>query len=323
MLTLEKSKNEAKDKREEKIISYLNTLEKHFTTEKNPNLYQERFHRINKALMSIKQHSNCYVSDFSLQEKATNDSQGSISDEEMKIPQEEKDKEVDELLEYIENELSISSKKKKGDPNSLTPVKENKDEKRLSKIFLKIELKLKTHLEQQEANKSNSTKERRSIFNKRSSILPKLIKNFFEEKDKVKNQVKEQMDKRRSLYTGGNIGSSFRKGEKNEFNPIHSGKKHLSFSEKQEFAPVDKKKKSVTRFDIASLVQNQGEIENEDDNQDIYDDIEYEDVEMGDDDNQMSSATTNYFEQFKRSSIIRDSGKMNGYMNQIQEVDEN
>lgn len=321
MLTVEKSNNESKDKREEKIISYLNTLEKHFTTEKNPNLYQERFHRINKALMSIKQHSNCYVSDFSIQEKETKNLEESISDEEMKAPQEEKDKEVDELLKYIEKELSISSKKEKGDPNSLTPVKENKDEKRLSKIFLKIELKLKTHLEQQEACKSNSTQGRRSLFNKRSSILPKLIKNFFEEKDKVKNQVTEQMNKRRSLYTGGNIGSSFRNGEKADFNPIHSGKKHLSFSEKQEFAPVDKKKKSVTRFDIANLVQNKDE--NEDDNQDIYDDIEYEDVEMCEDDNQMSPTTTNYFEQFKRSSIIRDSGKMNGYMNQIQEVDEN
>ena len=269
------TQNENPSVKNQKLLQYLETLENHCALDKSMNLYQERFHCIHKAINSIKQHSDCYVSDFLshykpsssplTEEEKQNTPMISSTTTNSKI----KEKEVDQILQFIESELYINKENKSNinsnntssSANSDTPIKDNKiNNKRLSKVFLKIELKLKTHLEEQKVIDNNSLRGsnfsmnsknsiygmnemNKSIRKHRHSFLPQVMRNFFVDK--------ENMDKssqhRKSVFTKGRIRSSLKTSE------LVSGsfKKKLSVSEcnfKKKIG-IDSEQREISRFD--------------------------------------------------------------------------
>ena len=197
MLTEIKQELSAQELREQKIRTYLSTLEANFSSQFNSKLLQERVHRINKAMKSIKDHSGCFVTPFSPDDKPIiiNDTK------EEEIAKESRDQEIDELLSMLEKDLNL---KNECTPNTNTPIKVNKDEKRLSKMFIEIELKLKSYLEQQEIMRSSEKKPRPSLRQKRNSVLPSLLKNYFDDQEKVKMESSlfvRNVTKRNVMYS--------------------------------------------------------------------------------------------------------------------------
>ena len=170
-------------------------------------------------MKSIKDHSGCFVTPFSPDDKPIiiNDTK------EEEIAKESRDQEIDELLSMLEKDLNL---KNECTPNTNTPIKVNKDEKRLSKMFIEIELKLKSYLEQQEIMRSSEKKPRPSLRQKRNSVLPSLLKNYFDDQEKVKMEVKNELERRKSEKNKDGLRFSIKK--KNE----DSEKKKYCYSEK-------------------------------------------------------------------------------------------
>ena len=221
------------------ILSCLTFLEKFY--EKSQDKYhQERLFRINKAINSIKKYSNCKVSSFKFNPKKPslnelcpdiNNNQSlplvesvkeenSVEDIILLIEKELKDNGINE--KDINNSLLSTSKKslnssdnmeisEKNDASlrnlsSTTQIapKVNLTQKRLSKLFLKIELKLKTFLQEHnmknelnsdEKENNNGSKEKDEENNKLFSFegkltkspskLPNVIDSFFSDKKRL------------------------------------------------------------------------------------------------------------------------------------------
>lgn len=271
-----KKEDENPSVKNQKLIQYLETLENHCALDKSMNLYQERFHCIHKAINSIKQHSDCYVSDFLSHYKPSSSPLNEEKKENIQTTSltttannKIKEKEVDQILRFIESELYINKENKSNinsnntssSANSDTPIKDNKiNNKRLSKVFLKIELKLKTHLEEQKMIDNNSLRGsnfsmhsknsfyginemNRSIRKHRHSFLPQVMRNFFVDKENMEKNSQH----RKSVFTKGRIRSSLKTSE------LVNGsfKKKLSVSEcnHKNKLGFDSEQKEVSRFD--------------------------------------------------------------------------
>ena len=230
-----KSKPHNLDKNQ--IMSYLSLLEKIYNKENCDKLHQERIFRITKALNSIKKYSNFKVSPFRLSKSSIQKEEQKVQNEtENKIIKENEDeqKDIEDIMCMIEKELKlngidttnlendsfISTNVKSQNSNSVpntqskdSPIQntQNKNtQKRLSKLFLKIEMKLKTYLQSEQENDSKSnilgkedqkcdkTNDNNDINNKsnvdnnnkinlskRPSKLPELENSFFSNKKKV------------------------------------------------------------------------------------------------------------------------------------------
>ena len=250
-----------KDKKQ--ILSYLAFLERFYEKSKD-NSHQERLFRINKAINSINKYSNCKVSSFNVKPSKT----VLKSDEkEFIIPQKkvEDSNEIEDILKIIEKELKQNGINEKDISNSLlsTSIKTNNspkdietnekqstlnvnnekfpktnfNQKRLSKLFLKIELKLKTFLQENSGNdemkddydkeNSNDNKNNDNIqnenknisyennLNKSPSKLPKVIDSFFSNKKKVDSILSKVRKQRRKSVMDFNVNyCNFPKEEK-------------------------------------------------------------------------------------------------------------
>ena len=222
------------------IMSYLSLLEKIYNKENCDKFHQERIFRITKALNSIKKYSNFKVSPFRL-------SKSSIPKEEQKVlnetenntikENEDEQKDIEDIMCMIEKELKlngidtnniendsfISTNVKSQNSNSV-PDTQSKDsplqstqnkntQKRLSKLFLKIEMKLKTYLQSEQENdskpklvskedqkcdninnnelnnKSNVDKDNKINMSKRPSQLPELENSFFSNEKNVEMMI--------------------------------------------------------------------------------------------------------------------------------------
>ena len=229
------------------ILSYLSLLEKIYQQSQDKS-HEERLFRINKAINSIKKYSNCKVSSFNFKSTKNIPTQKMQKSEENNqnpsIPElpEEKDNSINDILLLIEKELkenginekdinnSFLSTSKKSinspDNNNETNDKNTSasgsipktyiNQKRLSKLFLKIELKLKTYIqennikkdlidEEKENNNSNEKIKNENEENnnliytfgaKSPSKLPNVIDSFFSDKNKV-NSILEKVKKQR------------------------------------------------------------------------------------------------------------------------------
>ena len=233
-----------------KLLSYLSILEKIYDNQKNDNSDQERIFRLSKAINSIKNYSNIKVTAFNLKNLSSNKKEKSEDDDNKDSNEKDNEKtEIDDLLCFIEKELklngidvnnvndsflstNVKSENSDSKSDTTTPgkVSENKPEtiianntnqknqRRLSKLFLKLEMKLKTFLQENSQNSSTTKlisdkeKVKDNIDNKnedeniskkarrRPSKLPDLSNSFFSNKEKVEallNRAKKQ--RRRSM----------------------------------------------------------------------------------------------------------------------------
>lgn len=223
------------------ITSYLSLLEKIYNKENCDKFHQERIFRITKALNSIKKYSNFKVSPFRLNKSSIPKEEQKVQNEKEKEAEnntikenEDEQKDIEDIMCMIEKELKlngidttdiandsyISTYVKSQNSNSVpnTQMKDspllstqNKNtQKRLSKLFLKIEMKLKTYLQSEQENdskpklvtkenqkcdninnnndlnnKSNVDNNNKINMSKRPSKLPELENSFFSNKKKV------------------------------------------------------------------------------------------------------------------------------------------
>ena len=230
---------------DKRIISYLSLLE-NFYQQSQDKSKQERLFRINKAINSIKKYSNCKVSSFNFKPSKTNNNE-SISE----VPS-KKEKDIEDILLFIEKELkenginendinnsSLDNSKKLLNPSDNLEIanenisviecnskaekipKSNINQRRLSKLFIKLELKLKTFLqeynmkkdeENNDANFQQNIKED-NIFayslgrkiTKSPSKLPNVIDSFFSDKNKVNSILQKVKNQRRKSVMDFNM----------------------------------------------------------------------------------------------------------------------
>ena len=296
-----------KDKKQ--ILSYLTFLEKFYEKSKD-NSHQERLFRINKAINSINKYSNCKVSSFNVKPSKTN---SKTDEKEFIIPKKnsEDSNDIEDILKIIEKELKQNGINEKDISNSLLSTsiktinspkdvetnekqsslnvnneefpKTNFNQKRLSKLFLKIELKLKTFLQENSGNdelkgdngkeNSNDNKNNDNIqnenknisceinINKSPSKLPKVIDSFFSNKKKVDSILSKVRKQRRKSVMDFNVNyGNFPKEEKENVyvqnsegdeNPNKKGKKIIACSAQVEIR--NKIKKNPTSEKISNF----------------------------------------------------------------------
>jgi len=312
------------------ILSCLTFLEKFY--EKSQDKYhQERLFRINKAINSIKKYSNCKVSSFkfkpkkpSLNEQCPNidnnqclplvesvKEENSVEDIILLIEKELKDNGINE--KDINNSLLSTSKKslnssenmeisEKNDsslnPSLTTQIapKVNLTQKRLSKLFLKIELKLKTflqehnmknelNLDEKENNNGSNEKddENNKLFSfegkltKSPSKLPNVIDSFFSDKNMVNsilNNVKKQ--RRKSVMDYNTKYSHLSKDEKENEYVNDSGDKEQNGKKRKKIMPCSAQvvmRQKATKKHTSEKVSNFYDMidEKEEDKEDLED----------------------------------------------------
>ena len=297
----------SKDKKH--ILSYLTFLEKFYEKSKD-NSQQERLFRINKAINSINKYSNCKVSSFNVKPSKTilksNEKEAIISQKNA-----ENSNDIEDILILIEKELKQNGINEKDISNSLlsTSIKTNNspkdkeanekqsslnvnneefpktnyNQKRLSKLFLKIELKLKTFLQENSGkdelkgdndkensndnkNNDNTQNENKNIsydnnLNKSPSKLPKVIDSFFSNKKKVDSILSKVRKQRRKSVMDFNVNyCNFPKEEKEKIylqnsegdeNPNKKRKKIIACSAQVEIR--NKIKKNPTSEKISNF----------------------------------------------------------------------
>ena len=300
------------------IMSYLSLLEKIYNKENCDKFHQERIFRITKALNSIKKYSNFKVSPFRL-------SKSSIPKEEQKVlnetenntikENEDEQKDIEDIMCMIEKELKlngidinniendsfISTNVKSQNSNSV-PDTQSKDsplqstqnkntQKRLSKLFLKIEMKLKTYLQSEQENdskpklvskedqkcdninnnelnnKSNVDKDNKINMSKRPSQLPELENSFFSNEKKVEMMLaRAKKWKRKSmvefkalqfskLKNDCDIGIIYVKDDKNNDVPRHKAMPCTALLKKpkKKKNPKNTNDKIVSAFSYAKI----------------------------------------------------------------------
>lgn len=212
------------------IISYLSFLEK-FYEQSMDKSRQERLFRINKAINSIQKYSNCKVSSFNVKRRSVNIPNISNT----KIPTNQAN--IDKVLQLIEKELKENgisrddiinsnastmqksvendSSSGKNCQNEDTLCKNNVNQKRLSKLFLKIEVKLKTFLQtnkeqsekenEKEKNGKDINDDKLKSMNKSPSKLPNVMDSFFSNKGKVDTILSKVRKQRRKSLMDFNV----------------------------------------------------------------------------------------------------------------------
>ena len=248
------------------ILSCLSFLEKIYEQSQDKS-NQERLFRINKAINSVKKYSNCQVSSFNFKPSKntpteTNENTNLNRNSGSNTNSSQEDKNIDDILLFIEkelkengineNDLNISnsllstSKKSLDSPDNIkiidkNPSNRNYNKKRLSKLFLKIELKLKTFLQENNMkkdlikdNKKNTDNKENTInvkndennknymlytfgekISKSPSKLPNVIDSFFSDKNKVNSILqKVQKQRRKSVMDFNSKFCQFSKEEK-------------------------------------------------------------------------------------------------------------
>lgn len=283
----------SKDKKH--ILSYLTFLEKFYEKSKD-NSHQERLFRINKAINSINKYSNCKVSSFNVNPSKTILKR---DEKEFIIPQKNGDdsSEVEDILKLIEkelrqnginekdindsllstsiktinspNDIELSEKQSFLNQNNEEFPKTNFNRKRLSKLFLKIELKLKTFLQENSGkdelkgendkensndnkNNANTQNENKNIsyennLNKSPSKLPKVMDSFFSNKKKIDSILSKVRKQRRKSVMDFNVNyGNFPKEEKE--------KVYLQNSEGDENA--NKKRKKIIACSAQVKIRN-------------------------------------------------------------------
>ena len=234
------------------IMSYLSFLEKIYQNQNCEKTHQKRILRINKALNSLKKYSDFYVSPFQLKKSSIPKDDKKVNDECANMKEKEKkdeEKDIEKIICLIEKELKLNgidandinnnsflSTNVKSENTDSTPSDKNdnsdkkdpdtkaqKTKKRLSKLFMKIEMKLKTYLQEEQddsskaklindqdkingdknngqGDKINESNNKKLKLSKRPSQLPELENSFFSDKKKVETmllQAKKQ--KRKSM----------------------------------------------------------------------------------------------------------------------------
>ena len=232
------------------ILSCLSFLEKIYEQSQNKS-NQERLFRISKAINSIKKYSNCQVSSFNFKpsNKPMQTATETNTNSDSNLEPVEEDKNIENLLLFIEKELKenginendinnsnslLSTSKKSFNssdnkenidnieklPSSMTEIvpSNNLNKKRLSKLFLKIELKLKTYIQENNMKKDlikDNKENNENIMNEKNenknyliytfgdklskspSKLPNVIDSFFSDKNKVNSILKKVQKQRR------------------------------------------------------------------------------------------------------------------------------
>ena len=177
----------------DKIISCLSLLEKLYEKENKDSdkMDPKRVFLINKALNSVKKYSNLKVSPFKLSKSPLNKEEQKVQDKcDIVVEKEKEDSDINDIMCLIEKELklngidvndindnsfmSTSQKSPNSDSNQGTENNKSNNENsknndsdmssknethaksknRLSKLFLKIELKLKTFLQEEQEKDS-------------------------------------------------------------------------------------------------------------------------------------------------------------------------
>ena len=234
------------------IMSYLSFLEKIYQNQNCEKTHQKRILRINKALNSLKKYSDFYVSPFQLKKSSIPKDDKKVNDECANMKEKEKkdeEKDIEKIICLIEKELKLNgidandinnnsflSTNVKSENTDSTPSDKNdnsdkkdpdtkaqKTKKRLSKLFMKIEMKLKTYLQEEQddsskaklindqdiingdknngqGDKINESNNKKLKLSKRPSQLPELENSFFSDKKKIETmllQAKKQ--KRKSM----------------------------------------------------------------------------------------------------------------------------
>ena len=191
------------------IMSYLSLLEKVYDKENCDKFHQERIFRITKALNSIKKYSNFKVSPFRLNKSSTSKEEEKVQNECENTIKEKKDeqKDIEKVMNLIEKELKlngidttdiandsyISTNVKSENSNSVPNTESPNTQKRLSKLFLKIEMKLKTYLQEEQEEQENDSKAKLA-----SKEEEKCNDNGLNNKSNVENNNKKNMKKRPS-----------------------------------------------------------------------------------------------------------------------------
>ena len=289
------------------ILSYLSFLEKIYEHEQSQDKsLQERLFRISKAINSIKKYYNCQVSSFNSKPKKTSENANSDSP---KV--DEQGNNINEVLNLIEKELKqnginegdinnslLSTSKKslnnsENEPNSKIDSNESENlqnfpktklnQKRLSKLFLKIELKLKTFIqednmkkalmeeekiEQNTINEKEENKDKINCFSigkkmeRSPSKLPNVIDSFFSDKNRVNSilqNVKKQ--RRKSVIEFNNKLSQFSRDDKNEYivDSANNGSKKYKNKKRKKIVPCSAQvvmRNKITKNSTSEKVSN-------------------------------------------------------------------
>ena len=289
------------------ILSYLSFLEKIYEHEQSQDKsLQERLFRISKAINSIKKYYNCQVSSFNSKPKKTSENANSDSP---KV--DEQGNNINEVLHLIEKELKqnginegdinnslLSTSKKslnnsENEPNSKIDSNESENlqnfpktklnQKRLSKLFLKIELKLKTFIqednmkkalmeeekiEQNTINEKEENKDKINCFSigkkmeRSPSKLPNVIDSFFSDKNRVNSilqNVKKQ--RRKSVIEFNNKLSQFSRDDKNEYivDSANNGSKKYKNKKRKKIVPCSAQvvmRNKITKNSTSEKVSN-------------------------------------------------------------------
>lgn len=244
----------------DQIISYLTFLEKFYEKENKDTdkLSQKRIFLINKALNSVKKYSNFKVSPFRLNKSSINKEEQKVEDKCDIVQDKINDQnDIEEIMCLIEKEFKLNgidandlndnsfmstnlkSSHTDSNPNTTnknsgsnnvdtqSPIQDNnkeKTKKRLSKLFLKIEMQLKTYLQKENdvskaklisnndnknqiENDNNGLSKNLNVSNnnhlklsKRPSKMPDLANSFFSNKKKVETMLsRAKKQKRKSM----------------------------------------------------------------------------------------------------------------------------
>lgn len=200
---------------EKKVKKYLSMLEQLFIDDKK-HVDIARFHRLNKTLNAIKKTfkriSKCPMegeaSDLirKLKQKnnetTTNDDPSTENtepndEEENQEPNEKNIDEVEQILNLLEKELDITYDK----ASNFNPDNYNEEHRRkLSKIYLDVELKLKAFLEEKRMEKLNLIRsESIETQDRPNKILPKIVSKFFEDTKSVEKVLKKLHRKKSAM----------------------------------------------------------------------------------------------------------------------------
>ena len=290
-----------------KLLSYLSFLEKIYEHEQSQDKsLQERLFRISKAINSIKKYYNCQVSSFNSKPKKTSEN---VNSDSQKV--DEQGNNIDEVLHLIEKELKqsginegeinnslLSTSKKslnnsENEPNSKIDSNDSENiknfpktklnQKRLSKLFLKIELKLKTFIqednmkkalmeeekiEQNTINEKEENKDKINCFSigkkmeRSPSKLPNVIDSFFSDKNRVNSilqNVKKQ--RRKSVIEFNNKLSQFSRDDKNEYivDSANNGSKKYKNKKRKKIVPCSAQvvmRNKITKNSTSEKVSN-------------------------------------------------------------------
>lgn len=249
---------------EEKIQSVINMLEStNIINHDSPLQYQKRFYRIYKSLLSISKHSDAIVSSFDYEEnhqEASFKSEAQTLLESYQTENSSSKEELNQLLHFIQTKLTTNLLHQSSDEalDSNAPSLNNEiNYNALRKQFFKIELMLKSYLEEQRISNSNSkssSNQSNSIKNKRNSPLPNVVSNFFKDKETLKQELENTHKRYSAVNTDINcqLKTNLNKGYFINFSSFKKNK--LSWnSEVVKLKPQLKKAEGVFNTEVSNF----------------------------------------------------------------------